>query len=102
MYSINSHIVYHDIRRVLWSERRKCLSLKRQLHRESEEISIVILSRITQKLSCNSCPVYEKRKEGEVKKYELLTRREKYILCIPKSGSKSLQHPSTLPTIPVA
>jgi len=82
MYSINSHIVYHDFRRVLWSEGRKSLSLKRQLHKESEETSIVNLNVITQKWSCNFCPVYGERKEGEVQKYELLTRRPKYIIRI--------------------
>jgi len=71
MYSINSHIVYHDVRRVLWSEGRKSLSLKRQLRKETEETSIVNLNVITQKWSCNSCPDYGERKEGEVQKIRI-------------------------------
>jgi hypothetical protein len=69
---------------------------------ESEETSIVNLRVITQKWSCNSALNMRKGRKERYENYEIYTARQKYIICIHQRGSKSLQHPSTLPTIPFA
>lgn len=71
---------------------------------ESKETTIVNLKIITQQWSCNSCSDYEASKEERrVIKYTKYRKEDRNTLHVYiKEARKSLQHPSTLPKIPIA